>query len=76
VVLVTRPKRKEDWWLIGFLGSLILSAVWGFLGPIFYGLEKYQILNTGDFLSRIFSLLGYVALFVYVLALKRRKVAD
>jgi hypothetical protein len=50
-----------------------VSIVWGFLGPICYGLEAYDILNVGDISNRVTGLLGYGAMFVYVLALSRKK---
>ena len=75
-VLLALPKRRTDWWLIAFIGSLILNTAWGFLGPILYGLGKYTFVTAGDIINRLFSLLGYGALLVYAIVLRRMKQAD
>jgi hypothetical protein len=58
---------------IAFLGSLFVSTAWVFLGPICYGLKAYDVFIVGDVSSRVAGLLGYGVLFVYVLALVRKK---
>lgn len=73
LILLAGARQNPNVWLIAFLGSLIVNTAWSFLGPICYGLEKYDILNVGDFSNRIVALLGYGALFVYVLALRHKK---
>ncbi|MHB0961522.1 MAG: hypothetical protein ACYC0X_26390 [Pirellulaceae bacterium] len=73
LLLLPEARQNSNLWLIAFLGSLILNTAWGFLGPILYGLQEYDILNVGDFSNRLAALLGYGALFAYILALKRKK---
>lgn len=73
LLLLSKARQYPNPWLLGFLGSLIASTAWGFLGPICYGLKAYDILNVGDIVNRVTGLLGYVAMFVYALALVRKK---
>jgi hypothetical protein len=73
LLLLAKARQYPNPWLIAFLGSLLVSIVWGFLGPICYGMKAYDILNVGDISNRVTGLLGYVALFVYALALVRKK---
>lgn len=65
------PKKTGDWWLAGFLLSLVLNALWALVGPILAGIEATSFISDiGNAISRAVSLSGYVALLAY--ALKRK----
>ncbi|MHB8956689.1 MAG: hypothetical protein ACYC4U_27320 [Pirellulaceae bacterium] len=55
LLLLPEARQNSTLWLIAFLGSLILNTAWGFLGPIFYGLQEYDILKVGDLSNRVAS---------------------
>jgi hypothetical protein len=72
VTLLFRPKAEGDWWLIAFLFSLSINAVYALVNPIVTGwTQDYSHVQTTDFLSRLIAVAGYICLFLF--ALKRRR---
>jgi hypothetical protein len=61
-------KKAGDWWLAGFLLSLVLNAIWSLVGPFLGGMEETLfVYHIGNVVFRVVSLIGYVALLAYVI---------
>jgi len=76
LVLAGRKKAGE-WWLAGFLLSLVSNTLWSLVGPVLAGMEETLfVYDAGNVVFRLVSLIGYVALLVYALKKKRASSCD
>ena len=67
-------KRRVDWWLAGFLLSLITNTLWAFIAPILESLDGTRALfDIGNVVTRIVCLGGYVALLGFVIVNRRNR---
>jgi hypothetical protein len=72
VIFLCGRKRKEDWWLIAFLASLVSNTVWALAEPILSGLGGLtDLVEIGALVARLVSVAGYCALFLFVVAHRR-----
>jgi hypothetical protein len=72
VIVSVGRKIGGGWWLVAFLGSLVVNTGWAIVAPILSGLDGMSApLGMGNCVVRLVSLAGYGALLGFVLARKR-----
>jgi hypothetical protein len=71
-LLLFGRKKRGDWWLTGFLASLISNMAWAIAEPILSGIGGLSAqVEIGNLVARLVCMAGYCALLVFVIARRR-----
>lgn len=72
VLLLSGRKKRGDWWLAGFLASLISNTAWVIAEPILSGIGGLSAqVEIGNLATRLVCVAGYCALLVSVIVRRR-----